>query len=42
MLTYDANGGSHHREVAEQLDAIASELGDGTIRLTDHDANHSI
>ena len=44
VLTYDANspGSLAYREVAEQLDAIASELGDSTIGLTDHDANHSI
>ena len=44
VLTYDANspGSLAYREVAEQLDAIAGELGDSTIGLTDHDANHSI
>ena len=44
VLTYDANspGSLAYREVAEQLDAIASELGDSTIGLTEHDANHSI
>ena len=44
VLTYDANspGSLAYREVAEQLDAIAGELGNSTIGLTDHDANHSI
>ncbi len=44
VLTYDANspGSLAYREVAEQLDAIAGELGDSTIGLTEHDANHSI
>ena len=44
VLTYDANspGSLAYREVAEQLDAIASELGDTTIGHADHDANNSI
>ena len=44
VLTYDANspGSLAYREVAEQLDAIAGELGDSTIGLSDNDANNSI
>lgn len=44
VLTYDANspGSLAYREVAEQLDAIASELGNSTIGHADHDANNSI
>ena len=44
VLTYDANspGSLAYREVAEQLDAIAGELGDSTIGHSDNDANNSI
>jgi hypothetical protein len=44
VLTYDANspGSLAYREVAEQLDAIAGELGDSTIGHVDNDANNSI
>lgn len=44
VLTYDANspGSLAYREVAEQLDAIDGQLGDGTIGHADHDANNSI
>ena len=44
VLTYDANspGSLAYREVAEQLDAIAGELGDSTIGHADNDANNSI
>ena len=44
VLTYDANspGSLAYREVAEQLDAIAGELGDSTIGHADNEANNSI
>ena len=44
VLTYDANspGSLAYREVAEQLDAIDGQLGDGIIGHADHDANNSI
>ena len=44
VLTYDANspGSLAYREVAEQLDAIAGEVGDNTIGHADNEANNSI